>query len=212
VAQKDLAGAQALVAGMNPSSARGEAASAVAERAFPNTMSEKPIPSETVAWLKQLDPDSLKRALNQVYWRWISSDTQGFAEFLKASNTEQLPSHMYANLARNLARRNPSEALEWAAELAPERSVEVGSDAFAEWRRSQPEAAMKWLNTLSETDARRQPFFENAIRTLVYDAQAADQLAMMSASERAAARRVIEEMSSLPNDRRTKLLGALAGR
>lgn len=211
VAEKDLAGARALVAGMNPSSARAEAAAAVAQKVFPDSLSEKPVPPETVAWLRQLDPDTLKRALDQVYWRWMSSDTQGFADFLKTANTGHLPSHIYQNLARNLARKNPSEALAWASDLPPERGVEVGSEAFAEWRRSQPETAMNWLNKLPTSDPRREPFFESAIRSLAYDPRAADQLAAMTASERAAARRVIEGMS-LPDDRRTKLLSTLAGR
>ena len=208
LAQKDLAAAQSLVANMGPSTARAQAAAAVAQKAFPNTMSEKPIPSETVAWLNQLDPDSMKRALNEVYWRWMNTDSQGFADFLKTANTSELPSHIYSNLARNLARKNPSEALEWAAELPSRRAVSVGGEAFAEWRRSQPEAAMTWLNELPPDDSRREPFFETAIRTLVYDTQAAQQLAAMNASDRAAARRVIEGMS-LPDDRRTKLLGML---
>ena len=208
LAQKDLAAAQSLVANMGPSTARAQAAAAVAQKAFPNTMSEKPIPAETVAWLDQLDPDSMKRALNEVYWRWINSDSRGFADFLKSASTSELPSHIYSNLARNLARKNPSEALEWAAELPSRRAVSIGGEAFAEWRRSQPDAAMAWLNELPPDDGRREPFFETAIQNLVHDTQAAQQLAAMNAADRAAARRIIERMP-LTDDRRTKLLGML---
>jgi hypothetical protein len=49
------------------------------------------------------------------------------------------------------------------------------------------------------------------MRTLAYDPQAAGQLAAMTVTERAAARRVIETMS-LPEERRTKLLDALKTR
>jgi hypothetical protein len=153
----------------------------------------------------------MKRALNEVSWRWMYADTQGFADFLKTVNVSELPSHIYSNLARSLARKNPSEALEWAADLPARRAVEVGSEAFGEWRRSQPEAAMKWLNQLPESDQRREPFFENAIRTLAYDSRATEQLAALTASERATARRVIEGMS-LPADHRTKLLSSLGTR
>jgi len=81
---------------------------------------------------------------------------------------------------------------------------------FGEWRSFQPEAAMKWFQELPSSDPRREPFFENAIRTLAYHPQAADQLAAMSASEREAARGVLQKMTSLPQERRAQLLSALA--
>ena len=209
VAQTDVTAARALVAGMGPSAGRAEAAAAVAQKAFPQAIGdEKPIAPETVTWLKQLDPDSRKRAIEQVYWRWQSTDAQGMAEFLKTTEPGELPSHIYSNLARTLARKNPAEALAWSAELPSDRAISAGGDAFNEWRRAQPEPAMKWLNDLAENDPRRQPFFENAIRTLAYEAQGFDQLGALKPNERATARKVIENMS-LPDDRRTKLLGML---
>ena len=154
-AQKDLAGAQDLVAQMNPSKARAEAAAAIAHWAFPDSFSEKPVPPDTVAWLKQLDPHSLKRALDEVHWQWVSSDAKGFADLLKRLNAEEVSRHIFDNVARNLARINPEEAVAWAAELPAQRSLEVGSAAFTEWRRSQPEAAIQWLNKLRPDDPRR---------------------------------------------------------
>ena len=211
LAQKDLSGAQALVAGMSPSAARGEAAAAVARKSFPDSFSEKPVPPETVAWLKQLDPDSRKRAIEQVYWNWQTLDAQGFADFVRTSGGSELPSHIYSNLARTLARRNPAEALAWSAQLPTEQALSAGGDAFMEWRRAQPEPAMKWLNDLPANDPRRDPFFENAVRALEHDPQATEQLAAMTPTQRAAARKVIEGMS-LPDDKRTKLLGMLQAR
>jgi len=67
---------------------------------------------------------------------------------------------------------------------------------------------MKWLGDLPAEDARRQPFFESAIRALAYHPQAAEQLAAMSPEDRAVARSVIASMS-LPTDRRTRLLDVL---
>ena len=64
---------------------------------------------------------------------------------------------------------------------------------------------MKWLNDLPSNDARRLPYFQSAIRVLAYDPQAAEQLAAVADTDRAAARSVIETMS-LPEDRRAKLL------
>jgi hypothetical protein len=67
---------------------------------------------------------------------------------------------------------------------------------------------MKWLNELSTNDARREPFFQSVVRDLAYHPQAAEQLAAMTAPDRAAARSVIESMP-LPEDRRTRLLDLL---
>ena len=119
--------------------------------------------------------------------------------------------HVYSNLARNMARQNPVETLEWASRLPEERGLTAGGIAFAEWRSSQPEAAMKWRNDLPAADARRRPYFQNAIQQLAYDLQAAEQLALLSADERAAAREIITKMS-LPEDRRARLMDLLNSR
>jgi hypothetical protein len=59
--------------------------------------------------------------------------------------------------------------------------------------------------------ARRQPFLQHAVQNLAYDSQAAEQLAALSADERAAARDIIAKMS-IPEDRRAKLIDALKSR
>ncbi len=108
-----------------------------------------------------------------------------------------------------MVRQNPAQTLDWANGLPAEAGIAAGSAAFAEWRSSQPEAATQWFSALSPNDPRRQPFFQSAIRTLAYNPQAAEQLATMSPTDRVAARSVIEGMS-LPEPRRSDLLGALA--
>ena len=208
VAEEDPAGAADLVTEMAPSPARSEAARAVARQWFPELSSGKTVPSETVAWLAGLDAESVKRVLEEIQWTWATSDPKSMAAFLASASAEQIPAHADSILARQMARKNPSETLAWASRLPAERALAAGSEAFSEWRRAQPETAMKWLNDLPSADARRQPYFESAIRTLAYDPQAAEQLTAMTAPDRAAARRVIESMS-LPEERRTKLLDAL---
>ena len=51
--------------------------------------------------------------------------------------------------------------------------------------------------------------FESAIRLLAYNPQAPDQLAALTQQERAIARTVIEGMTSLDAERRTRLLAGL---
>ena len=110
-----------------------------------------------------------------------------------------------------LAHRNPWEAIEWASRLPQDRGLPAGTDAFSTWWYAQPASAMNWLSDLPSTDARRQPFFQSAIRSLAHDPQAAEQLAAMIPADRATARSVIETMS-LPEDRRAMLLDAIRQR
>jgi len=207
-AEKDLNGAASLVTGMDPSAARTEAAVVVAKKWFPGFSSDKAAGADAVGWIASLDSDSVKRVLDEVSWSWATSDAKSIAAFLTQSSSEQVPSYTYNLVARELARKNISEALEWANHLPDDRKLAAGGEAFAQWRSSQPEAAMKWLADLPLNDTRRPAYFESAIQSLAYHPQAADQLAAMSVSERATARSVIQRME-LPQDRRSSLLAAL---
>jgi hypothetical protein len=207
-AESDVIGASGLVTDMKPSSARAEAAAGVAQKWFPDSFAGRPVPPEAIEWIKSLDADSVKRVLDQVHFRWEESDPKSMAAFLASTSSDNIPAHVYSSLARTLVHQNPAEALDWTSRLPEDRGLSAGGEAFAEWRRSQPESAMKWLNDLPAADARRQPFFQSAIRSLAYDAQAAEQLAALSVAERATARDVIATMN-LPGDRRARLLDAL---
>src|SRR5206468_930352 len=136
---------------------------------------------------------------------WAGSDPKSMAQYVAAAGSERIPSWTYENLARELARRNPVETLDWASHLPESGALSAGGAAFAEWRTSQPEAATKWLDELPASDPRRVPYLQNAIRSLAWGSQAAEQLATLPAAERAIARGVIESMN-LPEDRRARLL------
>jgi hypothetical protein len=207
VAEKDLAAAAALVAALEPSSARTEAAVAISRKLFPDEFQRKPIKPESIAWLAGLDSESARRVMNEIQWQWSMTDPKGMADFL-ASSPERFPTQAYDTLARELARKSPLDALAWADRLPEERALAAGGEAFAEWRRTQPEAATKWLDALPSSDARRQPYLERSIRVLAWDAQTATQLASLSAADRATARSVIQSMQ-LPEDRRVSLLELL---
>jgi hypothetical protein len=161
-----------------------------------------------IAWLKGLDSDSIRRVLETIPWGWSVSDFKSMAQFVDSVSVEAVPSAVYAILARQMARQNPMEAMEWANHLPGDQSLIAGADAFAEWRISQPDIAMKWLNDLPPEDPRRQPFLKSAIQTLAYHPQAAEQFASMTPSDRAFAREIIATLS-IPQDRRNQLLEAL---
>lgn len=209
-AESDVVGAAGLVTDMKPSSARAEAAAGVAQKWFPESFAGKPVPPEAIEWMKRLDADSVKRVLDQIHFRWLDSDPKSLAAFLATTTSDKIPEHIYVNLARNMARQNPVETLEWASRLPAERRLSVGGEAFTEWRRSQPASATQWLDELPAADPRRPVIFEKEIQRLAYDMRgpAAEQLTALSAHEQVIARDVIAKMN-LPDDRRAKLLDAL---
>jgi hypothetical protein len=207
-AEKDVTGAAALVTGMEPSNARTEAALAVANKWFPHLSSDTRAGPEAVAWLGSLDGDTVKRVVEETAWGWATSDPRSMAAFLAQSSSDRVPPYAYELLGRELARKSPSESLDWANQLPEDRRLTAGGAAFAEWRSSQPEEAMKWLNELSSTDPRQNAYFESVVRSLAYHPQAAEQLAAMTSAQQATARGVLEGMS-LPAERRSRLIAAL---
>ena len=161
VAERDLMIASAFVTSMKPSPARAEAAAAVAKNWFPAWRSGQPAPAAAIAWMAGLDTASARRALEQVQWKWSNGDPKSMAEFVATVGSDKVPSSADLNVARSLARQNPPDAFAWASRLPADRGLAAGREAFAEWRRSQPESAMKWLNDLPVADPRRNLFLKH---------------------------------------------------
>jgi hypothetical protein len=158
VAQKDLPAAAEFVTSMKPSSARAEAAAAVAKNWFPTWRSGQLVPAAAITWLAALDSASTRRVIEQVQWKWSNGDVKSMAEFLARAPSEKVPRSADLNAVRGLVRQNPVEALAWAERLPIERASTAAREAFVEWRRVQPELAMKWLSDLPPTDPRRKLF------------------------------------------------------
>jgi hypothetical protein len=159
-AQSNLTAAAEFVSGMKPSPARAEAAAAVAKNWFPTWRSGKPVPADAIAWMTRLDAASARRALEQVQWKWSNGDPKSMAEFVATVGSDVVPRSADFNVARSLVRQNPQDAFAWASRLSEVRSLAAGREAFAEWRYSQSELAMKWLNDLPPTDPRKKVFLE----------------------------------------------------
>lgn len=204
-AQKDVAAAAAMVADMQPGPARSEAAGIVSHEWFPQFMSTDPVKPELLKWLSGLDQDSIRAVLNQSCWSWANSDPQSMKKFLSAAPSEEVPPYIDSILARTMARAHPDEALKWAASLPEGRALDAGSAAFSDWHGSQPDAAAAWLDALPANDSRRGPFFEKMIQSMAYGSQAAEQLAGLSPTDKAAAQTIIAKMT-LPQEQRTRLL------
>jgi hypothetical protein len=209
MAAKNASGAADLVLTMNPSASRAAAAVAVAEKWFPSFSSDKPVAQETLAWLEKLDGESARKVIERMQWSWAENDPKSMAAFLAKLNSEQIPANSYSSLARSMARKNPLEAIEWTSQLPAQQRLTAATDAFTEWQRSQPEAAQKWVMDLPASDSRRETLFQTAISMLAHFPDATDQLALLSANDRVAAQKIIQNMPSLQDERRAKLLQAL---
>jgi hypothetical protein len=208
-AEKDVAAAAALVTAMPPSPLRAEAALAVADKYFP-ALTSGPVKPEVIDWFSSLDPYSVQRALDRAHFEWSASDPASLAAFLQTPNAAEVSSSLYTVVARDWAQKDPIKALQWSASLSGDRALSAGSAAFAAWREDQPENATQWLNALPTDDPRRQPYFEDAVRTLAWNQpQAVEQFAAMSPAEQTLARAVVQNMT-LPDDRKSALLAALA--
>jgi hypothetical protein len=133
------------------------------------------------------------------------------AAFIAQADSDKVPSYTDSIVTRQLARKSPAEALDWANQLPDGRAIPAGASAFAEWRDSQPDSAMKWLDDLPANDARREPFFKEVVQTIVWHPQASEQLAGMTESDRAHAIAVIKGLD-MPADRRASLLASLGSK
>jgi hypothetical protein len=207
-AEKDVRAAAQLVSSLSPSTARSQAAMTVAEKWFPEFSENKPVEPAALTWLASLDNDSMRVVLDEVTWSWAGADVQSLAHFLSSRTSDQVSDHSFNTTARELARKNPLAAMEWANTLPADRATSAGEAAFWEWWHSQPEAAITWLGSLASTDSRRKPLFSTAIRNVSFDPNAVQRLAALPASEKPAAMEVIRGMQ-IPEERRTRLLAAL---
>lgn len=174
-AAQDLAAAAGLVAGMEPSPLRSDAASTFADMArekgwFPSTIMSGPMKSatpEALAWLGQLDAAARRTALSSLTWSWAAGNPRDFAAFLQTEAGRESPAHSWQTVARGLVRENPQEALEWAAKVPEASRAEALSATFHHWTASQPQAALSWLRELPASDPRRVTFYEGALDSLV---------------------------------------------
>jgi hypothetical protein len=205
---RDLMGAAELVKTMTPSRARGDAATIVLQKWMPNVDAKQGMPSEAMAWLAKLDSESIKHVLDQHQWRWADADAKSLKAFVSSLKPEDVSPNTYSTLARSLARQNPVEALEWAKQLPGRENMQAGYEALSEWQRSQPAAAQEWVRALDPKDPRREPFFAGVVSTIVNSPGGTEQLAAMTGAEKNTARALIEKMS-IPEERRSALLGAL---
>jgi hypothetical protein len=171
VASKDITSAANLVSSLEPSPARAQAAGAFVEAIreknwFPTPFGRenKTLDPQALAWLKTLDPDSLKSALGIAQYGWSSADPQSLADFLTTPAGAPLASSVGLNLALALCRKNPTDALKWADSMPEAQRANTQTTVFNAWRNTQPDAALDWLSALPRHDPRRNPFIRETTR------------------------------------------------
>jgi hypothetical protein len=195
-ADKDLASAADLVAGMDVSASRAKAAASVAKKWFPRFDSTTPPAPEAITWLSSLDPSSIKHVVEQIQWQWAGSDPKSLCNFLLSPAGQNSPDYAFQGTAREMARTNPVEALEWANRLPEDRQTPVLSNIFSEWQSSQPAAAMEWLRKLPATDPRRESYYLASIQDFFPGGLEAARVAKaLAAGNTAAAREAVGSLS-----------------
>ncbi len=207
-ADKDVSTAAQLITGMDPSPERAAGAAEVAKKWFPSWNSSSPPKPEALQWVGSLDNNSINSVLDAVRSQWTSADPQSMADFLTAHGNNYTEPWAYSAVARELVRKNPQAALDWASQQAPDRALQAGSDAFADWSSAQSDAALTWLNNLPANDPRRQPFIKSALRSFAWDRNSIAQFTTLSAADPALATQVVKDMRLSP-DRQTELLAAI---
>ena len=208
-AQKDVASAAALVSSMTPSTARSQAAMAVADKWFPDAFANKTLSTDTLNWLSGLDPDAIRQVVSSVAWKWSDTDPSSLATFLQSATNISFPTYTYEVLARNLARNDPNQAMDWAQQLPSQLGVSAGSTAFSEWARGQFDNAMQWFNQLPASDARREPFLNTLLQQLAWDPQSDTRFGQIASLSPSVARAAIQTIG-LPEDRRAALLALVS--
>jgi hypothetical protein len=205
-AEKDFVAAAGLVSAMDPSTARAEAAVALAQKWVDSLPANSAVtPEDALVWLSSLDADSVRRVLGRFAWQWAHWDYQSMASFLASASSDQVLASAYSALADQM---DPVQALTWCASLPADRALSAGMEALDCWCQSDLGAAMTWLCALPADDPRRQPFLQESIHFLASNPQAADVAAALSPADRAAAQTVIDGLSLAP-EQRSRLLQAL---
>lgn len=208
-AEKNITAAADLVTGMDASTGKAKGALAVARKWFPLYSSGKLVPPEAIAWMASLDPGSINHVVEQIQWHWAGFDVKGFADFLVSPAGEHLPEDAFFTAARELSRKNPVEALDWAARLPEARRSEAAVSVFMEWQSSQPAAALEWLRKLPASDPRRESFYLTALRDSFPSRPEASLAAKALASGNTAAAREAIQKLSIPDENKQKLMDRL---
>jgi hypothetical protein len=208
-AEKDVTQAIRLVGVMEPSSARTAGAVAVAQQLFPSAdKSDRPVTPDALQWLNSLDQNAARQAVQSTAWRWAASDPETLAAYLQTSHTEGISPDVYSTVAESLVRKDPTVGMNWVNAMPEAVRLQAGNRGFAAWRAGQPDAAMNWLASLPNDDPRVNSYLRYTLISLMFDNQAAAQLAAMPIRIRAAAQPMIKNLG-LPPERRAQLLGAL---
>lgn len=212
-ASVDAKAAGELVAGMEPSAARTQAAIAVGRVMFPQRFpSEQGVEDGAVEWIRSLgDPDLQGEVVSKVAWGWASQDRASMLEFLASPDGARVPMDVYSTVMHGFARENPQRALEWAGELTGDRSIEASTRAFSVWNQHQPGAALDWFLEMPSTDQRRPRMLQDLVMSTAYFADsdlAASSLQRLPAEDLQVIREQLNRVE-LPADKKAKLLEAV---
>ena len=208
-AEKNLAAAADLVAGMDPGAAQTRASASIFETWFNKGKEERDAAFE---WLAALpDANARRAAMERVQWNWVWNDPAGAREFISGPHGDLASHALIQQVARGQAAKNPEAAMQWAAGLPGDRAGEARNAVLENWLSIRPESAADYARKLPAGEEH-----DRAIGTvsqnLVFQSpqQAAAWYRQLGAADRKAAREIFDH-SGINADRRRELDEALKG-
>ena len=207
LAEKDLAAAGDLVAGMEPGVAQSRGTAAVFEAWFKKGGSER---EAAFAWLAAVpDEEARHTALQRVGWNWAIGEPAAARDFLAGSHGDMAPASMIRMVVSIQAQANPEETMQWAGGLPADRREAARNAALEGWLESRPEGATAFTRALPAGPERTRAI-ETVSETLAYQSAelAAKWYANLSVAEKVAARESFNH-ANLPDEKRRELNKAL---
>ncbi len=158
-AEKDLAAAADLVAGMEPGAAQNRASASIFETWFNKGKGERDAAFE---WLAALpDADARRAAIERVQWNWAWNDPAGVRDFVSGPHGDLASRSLIQQVARGETAKNPEAAMQWASGLPVDRAADARYAVLENWLTIRPEGAADYARKIPAGDEH-----DRAIRTV----------------------------------------------
>ena len=206
-AEKDLAAAGGLVAGMEPGAAQNRATMAIFETWFKKGATER---EAAFKWLAAVpDADARRAAIDKVGWTWAVGDPAGARDFIAGPHGGMASANMIRLVASIQGRANPEATMEWASGLPAGRRESARNAALQGWTEARPEGATAFARALPAGPERTRAV-ETVSQSLAFQSaeQAAKWVRDLPPADRKTAREIFDR-ANLDDGKRRELEKAL---
>jgi hypothetical protein len=206
-AEKDLAKAGDLVAGMAPGAIQNQACAALFETWFEKGADQR---EAAFAWLSSFsDRAATEEAFGRVEWNWLWKDPESVRAFISGPYGYMTSQSLLFRVGSDQGRKNPEAALAWADSLGGDLAAKARHAVVDGWLGVRPEGAADYVGKLPP-GSKRDSLVETVSLSLIYQSpiQAVSWYRQLSTAEQTHFRDMAEH-SSLDPDARRKLQEAI---